>query len=722
MEHQTFKLKLGEKELVFEFNNWAEQANGNVLVRTGDTLTLITCVMSREQMSHQDFFPLTVDYEERFYAAGKILGSRFVRREGRPSDEAIITARIIDRAIRPLFPKDFKREVQVIATCLSWDGQNDPDMGGLAAASLALSLSDIPWQGPVGVVRIGRVNEKFILNPTYEERAQSDLDFVLAGVREKEKDVLFNMVEAESDEISEEVYEQALQFAEPFLSQLIDFQAQLIKERGRKKVSCEKPTSEQKETRGELRDWLGDTLEKALFQGDKQMRMTQVNDLKTDLILFVEEKYHHDLSKTSFAKDWFEDQIRQIVHRAAVERGQRVDDRKPHDMRSLNAQAQILPRTHGSGLFERGQTRTLSILTLGAPGDQRLLEGMEFIGKKRFMHHYNFPPYAPGEVKPLRGPGRREIGHGILAEKALLPVIPTVDTFPYTIRIVSEVLSSNGSTSMAAVCSSSLALMDAGVPIKRPAAGISMGLMSGEKGKYQLLTDIQGPEDHHGDMDFKVAGTKQGITAIQLDVKVKGITEQIFKEALTEAKKARHHIIDEVMCKVLPEPRAQLSPWAPKISMLTINPEKIGLLIGPGGKTINRIIDEYGVEIDVEETGQVFVTSENKEQLEKAVEFIKNLTYEVQVGEIFQGKVKRIMEFGAFVEIAGGQEGLVHISQLAPFRVRRVEDVVKLGDIIPVKVLQIDEQGRINLSLKEARLVKDSSDQAEGKSRRAKEK
>lgn len=697
---KNFTCLLGEKSLSFELTNWAEQANGNILVRAGDTLTFVTAVMAKTELSNQGFFPLTVDYEEKFYAAGKILGSRFMRREGKPSDEAIITARLIDRAIRPLFPKNFLSEVQVIATCLSWDTQNDPDISGLLGASLALSLSDIPWAGPLAAVRVGRMQGNFVINPTYQERLESDLDFVLAGVKH-EGEFLFNMVEAESDETPDEVYEQALAFAKPFLLSLITFQEQVIVKEGREKISHEERSSAFEAFDKEFRAWLEPKLEQALFKGDKQARMTGVDAVRKEYDALVLQK-HTDEETQKHAGFFFDEETSRIVHKGTLEKDQRVDGRKLDEIRPLSAVAGILPRTHGSGMFERGQTRTLSILTLGAPGDQRLLEGMEFIGKKRFMHHYNFPPYAPGEVKPLRGPGRREIGHGILAEKALFPVVPTPEEFPYTVRIVTEVVSSNGSTSMASCCSSSLALMDAGVPIKRPVAGISMGLMTDENKSYKLLTDIQGPEDHYGDMDFKVAGTKQGITAIQLDVKVRGITEQIFKEALEGAKKARDHILDEVITKVLPEPRAQLSPWAPKITMLSINPEKIGLLIGPGGKTINRICDEYDVQIDIEETGQVFVTSENKEQLDKAVEFVRNLTREVQVGEIFQGKVKRIMEFGAFVEIPGGQEGLVHISQLAPWRVNKVQDVVKLGQVIPVKVIEIDELGRINLSLKQA--------------------
>src|SRR3989344_1991151 len=556
-EMTNFTCQLGEKSFHIELPNWAEQANGNVLVKSGETVTLVTAVMGNE-LPNQGFFPLTVDYEERFYAAGKILGSRFMRREGRPSDEAIITARLIDRAIRPLFPKNFLREVQIICTCLSWDTQNDPDMSGLLGASLALSLSDIPWKGPLAAVRIGRVQGNFILNPTDQERVESDLDFVLAGVKpasprgERGDEFLFNMIEAESDEAPEEVYEQALAFAKPFLVQLVEFQEKIIAEEGKQKLFSENQSADFAELEKEFRTWLEPKLEQALFQGDKRARMTQVEAVKKEFEALVREK-HEDTNTQKRAGFFFEEETDHIVHKGALEKNQRVDDRGLNELRPLAGSAGLLPRTHGSGMFERGQTRTLSILTLGAPGDQRLMEGMEFIGKKRFMHHYNFPPYAPGETKPLRGPGRREIGHGILAEKSLLPVIPTSDEFPYTIRIVTEVVSSNGSTSIASVCSSTLALLDAGVPIKRPVAGISMGLMMDEKGSYKLLTDIQGPEDKHGDMDFKVAGTKQGICAIQLDVKVNGITESIFKEALAGAKKARVHILAEIIAKVLPE-------------------------------------------------------------------------------------------------------------------------------------------------------------------------
>jgi len=698
---KDYKIELGGKEISFTLTDLAEQANGRVLVRMGDTVVLVTAVMSRNALDNLSFFPLTVEYEERFYAAGKILGSRYMRREGRPSDEAIITARLIDRAIRPLFPKGFDREVQVICTVLSWDEQNDPDIMGLMGASLALSTSNIPWGGPVGVVRLGRIDGEYVLNPTYEERSRSDVDFVLAATAEQGK-VLFNMIEAEGQEVPDEVFKGALKFAEPRLLELIEAQEKIVKEAGDEKVPFVIEEDDPELVR-ECREFLGDRLKETLFSGEPKERMHKVNDLKAELAYFIEGKFPGE-NKANPSKDFFENEIDRVVHEGALREGKRVDDRKLDEVRELGGEAGILPRTHGSGLFLRERTKTLSLLTLGAPGDQRLLEGMEFIGKKRFMHHYNFPPYAPGEVKPMRGPGRREIGHGMLAEKALLPVIPSVDEFPYTIRIVTEVVSSNGSTSMASVCSSTLALLDAGVPIKRPVAGISVGLMQDENGKeYALLTDIQGPEDHHGDMDFKVAGTSEGITAIQLDVKVRGITKQIFEETLEVAKTTRLHILDTVINRVLPEPRKELSPFAPRIIILQINPEKIGLVIGPGGKTIHKIMDETGAEIDIEDSGQVFITSDDVEAAQKASDMVQGIVKEVEVGEIYEGKVKKIMDFGAFVEILPHQEGLVHISQLAEGRTEKVTDVVNVGDVISVKVIKIDDLGRIDLSLKEAK-------------------
>ena len=682
-----------------EIKNLAEMADSSCLVQYGDTLVLGTVVMSEERREGIDFFPLTVDYEERYYAAGKILGSRYIRRESRPSDEAILTSRLIDRAIRPRFPEDLRREVQIVATCLSWDRENDPDIIALIAASLVLSLSDIPWSGPTAIARIGKIDNEFILNPTYEQREKSNLDLAVAGI-EKNSEILINMLEAEAEEAAEDIILKAVDWAKPYLKKLIDFQNQIIEKAGKEKIKIESIPADL-ELEKEIKEFLGDRLEKALFQKDKIDRMDQVNNLKEELVYYIEGKYP-GMGKIGHTRDFFGKKTEELVHQNIILKEKRPDGRALNELREISCEVGLLPRTHGSGLFCRGQTKALSILTLGAPGDVKLLEGMEIVGKKRFMHHYNFPPYSVGEVKPIRGPGRRDIGHGMLAEKALLPLIPSFEEFPYTIRIVSEILSSNGSTSMASVSSSSLALMDAGVPIKTPAAGIALGLMQDSKSNYKILTDIQGPEDHYGDMDFKVAGTRKGITAIQMDVKIDGISEKILKETLSQGKKARLQILDKIR-EVIDKPRAKLSPFAPKIFILQINPEKIREVIGPGGKVINEIIKECGVSIDIEDSGKIFVTAEKEEAVEKAIAWIKNITREVKVGEIFQGKVKRILDFGAFVEILPGQEGLVHISQLAPFRVEKVEDVVKIGDIVPVKVISIDEHGRINLSLKEAK-------------------
>ncbi len=680
-----------------ELRNLAEQANASSVIRYGDTVVLATTVMSKQEREGVDFFPLTVEYEERFYAAGKILGSRFIRRESRPSDEAVLTARAIDRAIRPRFPKDFHKEVQVVVTCLSWDGQNDPDVIGLLAASLSLAISDIPWSGPLAPLRIGRVNDQFVLNPTYEEREKSNLDLLLVGIEQK-GELLINMIEMEGDEIAEEIIWEAYEFAKPHFKKIFDFQKEIIAKIGQPKAVLKEPALDH-DLAKEFKEFLGDKLEKALYQVKRTPRVNAIDELLAEFLDFVEGKYP-SMGKTKPAKDFFEKEINRVVHENVLRKEKRPDGRKLDELREIQIEAGILPRTHGTGLFMRGETKALSILTLGAPSDVRLLEGMEIRGKKRFMHHYNFPPYCSGEVKPMRGPGRREIGHGMLAERALLPLVPTFENFPYTMRVVTEILSSNGSTSMASVSAASLALMDAGVPIKAPAAGIAVGLMSDEKGDYKILTDIQGPEDHHGDMDFKAAGTRTGLTAIQMDVKVDGITEKILKDALQAAKKARGQILDKVE-KVLPEARKELSPWAPRIYTLRIKPEKIREVIGPGGKVINEIIEKCAVSIDIEDTGVIFITAEKDEAAKKAVEWINNITHEVKVGEIFQGKVKRILAFGAFVEILPGQEGLVHISQLAPYRVEKVEDIVKIGDIVPVKVISIDEQGRINLSIKE---------------------
>ncbi|MBU4298924.1 polyribonucleotide nucleotidyltransferase [Patescibacteria group bacterium] len=687
-----FKLAINEKELIVELNNWAERANGSALVRLGDTVVLATAVMSKAESESRGFFPLTVEYLERYYAAGKILGSRFVRRESRPTDEAILTARLIDRGVRPRFPENFGREVQIIVTCLSWDRENDPDVLGFIAASLALGVSDIPWSGPLAILRIGKIDKEFILNPAYAQRESAELELTLTGLKNKQG-FLINMLEAEGQEVAEETILEAFKFAKPYLEKIIAFQEQIIKKSGKKKIDLVEKSPEP-ELESEIKKFLGKRLEEALYSGEETGKTDKI---KEELLLFIKEKHPE---KINFALNFFEQTLTGIFRENILNQDKRPDGRKLKEIRKISCQVGVLPRTHGSAIFERGETKSLSILTLGGPDNVKLLEGMEFCGKKRFMHHYNFPPYSVGEVKFLRAPGRREIGHGMLAERALFPLIPDFEKFPYTLRIVSEILSSNGSTSMASVCSSSLALMDAGVPIKNPVAGISLGLVKKDEKNFKLLTDIQGPEDSYGDMDFKLAGTKKGITAMQMDVKIDGINEEILKETLEQAKEARLEILEKLE-ETLEKPRPNLSPLAPKIFIIQINPEKIGKVIGSEGKTIKQIIEECQVSIDVEDDGKVFITAEKEVSAQKAMAWIKNITKEIKVGETFRGKVRRILGFGAMVEIAPGQDGLIHISQLAPYRVKRVEDIVNLGDVVPVKVISIDEQGRVNLSLEE---------------------
>ncbi len=694
MKEQQFELSINNQPLKIKINNWAEQANGSVMVQYGDTVILATCVISDRQREGIDFLPLSVEYEEKFYAAGKISGSRYLRREGRPSNEAVINARLIDRVIRPLFLQSIRNEIQVVITCLSWDGENDPDVLGLIGASLALAISDIPWNGPFGAMRITQKNGVFGLNSTYKEREDAGLDLLLTGV-ERNGDILINMAEGQANEVGEDVVNEALNQIIPWLKDLVSFQKKIVEEIGKQKMVIDLPFSDQS-MKAEIQKILDLKLEKALYQKDKKARAEALHNIKQDLIFYTEEKYPGE-KKVGYALEILEKNIDDIIHKNILESEKRVDGRKIDEVRKIDGDTGVLPRTHGSGLFSRGSTRSLSTLTLGPPGDHLLLEGMEVAGKKSFMHHYNFPPYSTGEVKPMRGPGRRELGHGTLAEKALLPLIPDSVQFPYTIRIVSEILSSNGSSSMASISSSSLALMDAGVPIKRLATGIAIG-MARDNNNYKILTDIQGPEDHYGDMDLKIAGTREGITAIQMDVKIDGIDLKMFEEALQRAKKAREQILDS-MEKIISKPRPDLSPFAPRISTLQINPEKIRDVIGPGGKMIHAITDECEVEIDVDDSGKVFVTSVSKEGLEKATRWIKDITREIKVDEIFQGKVTRILNFGAMTEILPNKEGLIHISKLAPGRVEKVEDIVNEGDVVSVKVLSIDKQGRIDLSL-----------------------
>lgn len=699
MDKEIFELEIGGKPLKIKLTDWAAQSGGSCLVQYGGTEVLAAATMSPFERTGIDFFPLTVEYEEKFYAAGKIYGSRFLKRESRPTDEAILTARMIDRAIRPLFPRDFKKEVQVVVTCLSWDGENDPDITGIIAASFALAVSNIPWNGPLGAIRIGKIGDNFVVNPTYKERGESSMEIALTGL-EKNKDVLINMIEMGAKEIGENVVMEAAEFADQFIKKIIAFQADVIKKAGKEKVAFV-PTVEL-DIYKDIKEFLGDKLDDAITNappGEKNMQATEL--LKEELTKFIMEKYP-DEDKEKQVPSFFEKEIEKIIIKNIIEKNQRPDGRKTDEIRPLTAEVAVLPRTHGSGVFHRGLTKVLSILTLGGPGDQQILEGMEVVGKKRFMHHYNFPPFSTGETAPMRGPKRREIGHGHLVEKALLPLIPEPQQFPYTIRIVSEALSSNGSTSMASVCAATIALMDAGVPIKAPAAGISIGLAKDEETeKYKVLTDIQGPEDHFGDMDFKVAGTAQGITAIQVDVKIDGIGKEIMNEALKKAKDARLKILG-IIKEQIAEPRKNLSPHAPKIFSFQINPSKIGEVVGPKGSVINKIIEEFNVNIDIEDSGLVFVTGQDQSMVDGCVAKIKGITKEVEVGEMFQGTVRKIMDFGAFVDILPGQSGLVHISKFVSQQIKNVEDVVKVGDVIPVKVASIDDLGRINLSAIEA--------------------
>lgn len=694
MQKQEFKLTLDNDVITVTKSVIAGQANGSILVSWGETMVLATAVMGK-QREGIDFFPLMVDYEERFYAAGKISGSRFMKREGKASQEAVLTSRLIDRSLRPLFNHALRNDIQVIVTVLSLDQKHDPDILAILAASTALSISDIPWAGPIAAIRIGRINRTLVVNPEHEDRKNSDLDLIVAGTAGK-----INMMEGGAKEVPEDHIMEAFTLAQKYIRQLIDFQITIKEAIGKEKMRLEIKTPDEALVKQVLA-FLGTKLNETLFELDKKTRGENLGALRKSLLEHIAGLYPEEAGKMKEAGKIFEEQEDTIVHENVLKNNRRVDGRKTDELRGLEAHVGLLPRTHGSGLFIRGETQVLSVLTLGGPGDQQLVDGMEGKEERRFMHHYNFPPYSVGETGPMRGPGRRDIGHGALAERALAPLIPEQKDFPYTIRLVSETLSSNGSSSMASVCGSMLAMMDGGVPITKIAGGIAMGLMMDDKGNYKVLTDIQGPEDHHGDMDLKVAGTEDGITALQMDVKIEGVTTPILKDALEQAKKARLEIIS-TMKSAIAEPRKDLSQYAPRIITLEINPEKIKDVIGPGGKMINEIINETGVSIDIEDDGLVFITSVDAASAQKAVEWVKNITREARVGEIFQAKVKKIMEFGAFVEIFPGTEGLVHISKLAERRIARVEEVVKVGDIIPVKLMEIDGQGRLNLSLKDA--------------------
>lgn len=702
MISKKYELKFGNQNLEIEFSNLAEQANGSVLVKLGETCVLANAVMGANDRLDLDFFPLLVDYEEKYYAAGKIYGSRFIRRESRPTEIAILTGRLIDRTIRPLFPDKMRRDVQVVVTCLSIDEENDPDILGIIAASLALGVSDIPFNGPVSAFRLGWSEETgFIINPTYSQRENLKMEVVVSGPENK-----INMLEGGAKEVKEEIFKQSLIIAQKEIEKLNEEQKKIIKEVGKEKqkvVLQEIDPAFQLE----VQNFLKDKLAQALYSSEKKERLEELKKIEEELNEYLKTKeYSEDLLK-QVSLIWHEE-LNKALHQNILEKEIRPDGRKLDEIRPIEIKIDVLKRLHGSALFMRGLTHAFSVVTLGAPGDALLIQGMEITGEKRFIHHYNFPGYSSGEVAPLRGPGRREIGHGALAERALTPVIPSQDEFPYTIRVVSEILSSNGSTSMASTCASSLALMAAGVPIKSHVAGIAMGLIIDEKqNNYKILTDIQGPEDHYGDMDFKVAGTASGITALQMDMKVEGVMPFVLSEALDKAKKAREFILEK-MNSVIDKPREDLSPFAPRVLMIKIKPERIGDLIGPGGKVIQSITQNLGVQIDIKDDGTVFVTSPDKEKAELAIEEIKGITKDFIEGEIVKGKISQIKEFGAIVDLGHHREGLLHISELAPFRVNRVEDVVKSGEELKLKIKKIEQNGKISLSLKDVNPLKNS--------------
>ena len=703
MEIKTYKEDFAGKPLMVEFGRLGGQANSTCRIQYGETTVLINATMS-EHTKNTDYMPLMVDYEEKYYAAGKINGSKWVKKETRPSDEAILSARVIDRTIRPRFNQNIRNEMQVVATILSFDGVNDPDIPALFGASLALMTSDIPFDGPVAGVRVGRIDGKLVFNPTYKERSESDFDIIVAGTEDK-----INMIEAGANIVPEKEIAGAIAAGFKEFQALIKFQNKIVKEMIPKKKELEL-ASRDESLAAIVRSFSESKLEKALYAPGKTKTefYEGLGQIKSELIEHLKEEFKesHELDKKiNEASVIFEEEIDRIVHRNILESDKRPDGRKLDQLRNLSSEVGIIPRTHGSGLFNRGTTQALSILTLAAPGFEQWIETMEIaLTKKRFMHHYIFPPYSVGEVGRLGGNGRRDIGHGALAERSLRPIVPDKDSFPYTIRLASEILSSNGSSSMASVCGSSLALMDGGVPIKSPAAGIAMGLMFDEKGeKYKILTDIQGPEDHHGDMDLKVAGTKDGVTGIQMDVKVEGITVEIAEKALEQAKKARLEIL-EVMEKAISSHRSDLSPHAPRIEIIKINPSKIGALIGPGGKIINEIIERTGAEIDIEDDGSVFVTSLTSEGMSKALSLIREVTYEPKPGDEFDGIVVSIKDFGAFVEIMPGKDGMVHISEMSDQRVNKVTDILKMGQKIHVWVKSMDDMtGKISLTMKPMR-------------------
>lgn len=693
-------IEVGGRKLTLETGRLAKQAGGAIFAQYGDTAVLVTATASKEPREGIDFFPLTVDYEERLYAVGKIPGG-FIKREGRPSEKAILSSRLIDRPIRPLFPKGYRNDVHIVATVMSVDQDNSPDTLAMIGASCALHISQIPFQGPIAAVTMGLVDDQLIVNPNVEQAEKSKLHLVVSGT----KDAVM-MVEAGAQEISEEIILEAIMQGHAEIIKIVDFIEEFRAEALKIDLAKEKiePIIEQipQEITKEVKAFATDKLTNAVQTKEKHEREDNINVVKEETLEYFAEKFPE---QTKEIKSVLDDLLKEIVRKLITIDKIRPDGRALDEVRPITCEVGILPRTHGSGLFTRGQTQILSVVTLGAIGEEQIIDGLGLEESKRYMHYYNFPPYSVGEARPMRGPGRREVGHGALAERALEPMIPSEEEFPYTIRIVSEALESNGSTSMGSVCGSTLSLMEAGVPIKKPVAGIAMGLVK-HGDNFSILTDIQGMEDALGDMDFKVAGTKDGVTAIQMDIKIAGLSREILKEALEQAHRGRLFIMQK-MLDVIAEPRADLSPHAPRIIKTMVDPEKIRDIIGPGGKTIKKIIEETGVKIDIEDDGKVFIASVDVSAAQKALKLIENLTREIEAGQIYLGKVVRVTNFGAFVEVLPGKEGLVHISQLALERVEKVEDVVQVGDEIMVKVIEIDRQGRVNLSRKE--LLKDQN-------------
>ena len=698
LHKKLFKTEHQGKPLSLEVSNFAGQANAAVIGRYGETSVLVTAVMS-DKNKDADYFPLIVDYEERFYAAGKILGSRFIRREGRPSEDAILSGRLIDRTIRPLFDQRLRREVQVVVTILELDEDSDLEFITLLSASAALGISDIPWGGPVAGVKLFHDGKKFSINANLSDIAKNwpaekgFLTFV-AGTADR-----ISMIEMEGIDADESEIAKAFDAAQKDIATLVEWQKKIIKEIGKSKANIHFAEPDASLVKL-VKDFLKDKLEAAMYSKKKQEQQAKMTELREALISHVSvANLGEDADK--IADHLFEVEADELVHRKLLEEGERPDGRKHDEIRDLYGEVGILKRTHGSALFVRGDTQALVVTTIAPPGSDQLIETMRFSGKRRFMLHYNFPPYSTGEVGRVGNPGRREIGHGALADKAVRNLIPSQEEFPYTIRVVSEIVSSNGSSSQATICGTSLSLMDAGVPIKKAVAGIAMGLMTGKKGEYKVLTDIQGPEDHHGDMDFKVAGTADGVRAIQMDVKIDGITNQMLIDGLAQAKKARLEIL-KVMNSVLDAPRKQVSQYAPVVLTMTINPEKIGEVIGPGGKVINGIIARTGaLTIDIEQTGKVFVAGPNREKAEAAYKEVESIVKEYQIGDIVEGPIVKILDFGAIVQFGANRDGMIHVSELKQGFVKKVEDVVKLGDVVKARVIKADSDGRIGLSLKQ---------------------